>query len=413
MNTPGTKFFERIFTRALQKNHKGALHVFRMDGTSFILGNPLDEQPAIIQVKHPRFFFHVVLFGEVGFGEAYMLGYFETPDLYRTLDWFVQNSGSTPTMGAAATQNILVGLLGFYNRVLHLLRPNSEKTARENIAHHYDIGNDLYQKMLDPTMAYSAALFASANSDETLEQAQIRKFERICRLLQLRKGMHLLEIGSGFGGFAIYAARNYGVRVTTITISAAQYRMARERISSDGLLDQIQLLLTDFRRLEGRYDRIVSIEMAEALGQRFLDAYFEKIGALLEDDGLALIQYINYPESRYDRYAKSSDFIQKHIFPGGLLLSHREVLNSLHRTNDLCLYDLASFGLSYARSLREWRANFSRWIAQSDSPYNQTFIRKWIYYLISCEVAFARRYINVCQILLSRPQNPNLQDSGP
>lgn len=405
--------FERVFDSALARNHIGALHVFKEDGTCFVFGDSGDTVPAIIHVKDRRFFAHVVLFGEVGFGEAFMLDYFDSPDLYRALEWFVQNSRSTPTLSAATVQHLLVGALGFYNRILHLLRPNNETTAKKNIAEHYDIGNALYKEMLDPTMAYSAAIYQSIDSAENLEQAQVRKFERICEKLNLRPGLHLLEIGSGWGGFAIHAARQHGVKVTTVTISEEQFALAKERIEREGLSHLIEIRLQDFRRIEGRFDRIVSIEMAEALGRRFFDVYFRKIASLLSEDGLAVLQYINYPESRYERYANSSDFIQKHIFPGGLLLSHREVLNSLHRTTDLCLYDLESFGLSYARSLQQWRLNFNASLDRIRTlGYDETFVRKWEYYLTSCEVAFTERYINVCQILLSRPQNRELPDTA-
>lgn len=405
--------FERAFISALAQNRIGALHVLKEDGTGFVLGDRGDADPAIIYVKDRRFFAHVVLFGEVGFGEAFMLHYFDSPDLYRVLEWFLQNSRSTPTLGASTVKHLLVGALGFYNRILHLLRPNNETMAKKNIAEHYDIGNALYKQMLDPTMTYSAAIYQSIDSSENLEQAQIRKFERICEKLNLRPGLHLLEIGSGWGGFAIHAARQYGVKVTTVTISEEQFALAKERIEREGLSQLIEIRLQDFRRIEGRFDRIVSIEMAEALGRRYFDVYFRKIASLLSEDGLAVLQYINYPESRYERYANSSDFIQKHIFPGGLLLSHREVLNSLHRTTDLCLYDLESFGLSYARTLRQWRLNFNASLDRIRSlGYDETFIRKWEYYLTSCEAAFTERYINVCQILLSRPQNRELPDTA-
>jgi cyclopropane-fatty-acyl-phospholipid synthase len=409
--TRSAGIFEKVFVSALSRNQIGALHVRTMD-RSYVIGDESDTDPAIIYVNDRRFFSHVVLFGEVGFGEAYMLRYFDSPDLYRVLEWFLQNAKSTPTL-SASTEYLLVGALSFYNRLLHLLRPNSESIAKKNIAKHYDIGNALYREMLDPTMAYSSAIYQSIDSAESLEQAQIRKFERICEKLNLRPGLHLLEIGSGWGGFAIHVAKHYDVRVTTITISEEQYAFAKERIEREGLSDFIDIRLQDFRRVQGCFDRIVSIEMAEALGQRYFDVYFKKIASLLSENGLALLQYINYPESRYDRYVKSSDFIQKHIFPGGQLLSHREVLNSLHRTGDLCLYDLESFGLSYARSLQQWRLNFNASLDRIRSlGYDETFIRKWNYYLTSCEVAFTERYINVCQILLSRPQNRELPDTA-
>lgn len=403
-------FFERIFCAALSQNRIGSLYIRRPDKTGFFLGDPDERDPAIVYVKDRRFFSRTVLFGEVGFGEAFTLGYFDSPDLNKALSWFLQNSQNTPTLGATTMQHILAGAFTFYNRILHLMRPNSQSIARENIARHYDIGNDLYRSMLDPTMTYSSALYQSLHSTETLEEAQRNKFERICEKLNLRPGLNLLEIGSGWGGFAIYVARHYGVRVTTVTISKEQFTLAKERIQAEGLDDLIDIRLQDFRNIEGKYDRIVSIEMAEALGRPYFDRYFRKIHSLLRPDGLVALQYINYPESRYERYAKSSDFIQKHIFPGGMLLSHREVLNSLHRTGDLCLYDLHSFGLSYARSLQEWRTNFqASTAAQGLDPM---FRRKWIYYLTACETAFSERYINVCQIVLSRPQNQHLVDSS-
>jgi cyclopropane-fatty-acyl-phospholipid synthase len=301
-----------------------------------------------------------------------------------------------------------LNLLKFYNRALHLLRPNSVGTARRNISEHYDLGNDFYRLWLDPTMTYSSAYFTAPA--QTLEAAQIAKYDALCRKLRLIPGDHVLEIGSGWGGFACHAVRHYGCRVTTVTISVEQFNYARERFLREGLADRVDIRLEDYRRLTGKFDKIVSVEMMEALGDRYLETYCAKLHALLKPDGLIGLQYITVPDSRHAELKSDVDWIQKHIFPGSLLLSIGRVNHALNRTGDLFLHHLEDLGLSYARTLRAWFDAFNARLADVRAlGFDERFIRKWNYYLQYCEAAFAMRNISVVQAIYTRPNNPRLR----
>jgi len=261
---------------------------------------------------------------------------------------------------------------------------------------------------LDPTMTYSAALFTS--SAQTLEEAQIAKYDRLCRQLRLQPGEHVLEIGSGWGGFSRHAVKNYGVRITTVTISVEQFQYARELFHREGLSDRAEVKLLDYRLLTGRFDKIVSIEMLEAVGDKYLKTYFAKCHELLAPHGLLALQMITCPDTRHAALRKNVDWIQKHIFPGSLLLSIHRVNEALRQTGDLFLYDLQDLGLSYAETLKRWRAHFNQNEAAVRAlKFDTRFLRKWNYYLSYCEAAFAMRNISVVQAVYTRPNNPTLQ----
>lgn len=408
--------FQKLFLFALKNMENGELYIYLNQYEGFVIGKPNEKEPARIYIKDDRFFKHCILFGEIGFAETYIYEFFETDNLYRLLEWFVDNSENSPTLSASKINYIFVGILNFYNKIIHWLRPNTIKIAEKNISKHYDLSNQFYQLMLDRTMTYSSGIFLPGSS--YLEDSQQNKYERICRKLNLRPNLKILEIGCGWGGFAKYVIENYDCEVMSITISKEQYRYVKDFIESNpNLKGKLKVEFLDFRYLTpekfGKFDRIVSIEMAEALGIHFFDIYFKTVSKMLKDDGLAVIQYINYPEPHYKKYIKSTDFIQKYIFPGGQLLSHLEVLKSLHRVSELCLYDLESFGLSYAKTLNEWKKNFIKNINNIiQLNFDSTFLRKWYYYLNYCEVGFASRYINVSQILLSKSRNLQLLDSN-
>ena len=345
-----------------------------------------------------------MLYGDIGFGEAYVDGDWDTSDITTVISWFILNVENSPAMSGSKTKKFLFNLLGWQNRIRHLLRPNSMATSRRNISEHYDLGNDFYRLFLDRTMTYSSALFESP--DRTLEEAQIAKYDRLCRQLRLKPGEHVLEIGSGWGGFSRHAAKNYGVRITTVTISEEQYKYARELFQKEGLADRVEVKLQDYRLLEGKFDKIVSIEMLEAVGDEYLETYFAKCHELLKPHGLLALQMITCPDSRHDSLRKNVDWIQKHIFPGSLLLSVHRVNEALRRTGDLFLYDLKDLGLSYAETLRRWRTAFNQNEAAVRAlKFDTRFIRKWNYYLSYCEAAFAMRNISVVQAVYTRPNN--------
>jgi cyclopropane-fatty-acyl-phospholipid synthase len=276
--------------------------------------------------------------------------------------------------------------------------------ARRNISEHYDLGNDFFRIFLDAGMTYSCAYFSSP--DQSLESAQSEKYDRLCCKLQIRSSDHVLEIGGGWGGFAVHAARNYGCRVTSITISKEQWEYAKDRVADAGLADQIDFQLTDYRNVAGKFDKIVSIEMIEAVGHKYFKSFFSKCQALLNRSGLVGIQAITCPDSRYESHRENVTWMQKHIFPGGLLPSIGVMIKSINETGDMQLHDLEEMGLDYARTVATWRENFNHRLEEVLAQgFNERFIRKWNYYLTNCEAAFRTRNITVVQAIFSRPNN--------
>ena len=278
----------------------------------------------------------------------------------------------------------------------HLLRPNSLTTSRRNIAEHYDLGNDFYKLWLDPTMTYSAARFT--HPEQTLEEAQNSKYQALCEKLRLTAGDHVLEIGCGWGGFSIFAASRYGCRVTGVTISQAQHDEAVKRVQAAGLSDKIEIRMQDYRKITGQFDKIASIEMLEAVGDQYLETYFRKCTEVLKPNGLLAFQMITVPDYSYQDLKRGVDWIQKHIFPGSLLLSITRVNQAIQRVGDLFMHGMEDMGSGYARTLREWHVNFNARLDEVRGlGYSETFIRKWNYYLKYCEAAFATRNISVVQ----------------
>ena len=403
-----SSLYERIVLSTLERMDRGCLRLELPGGRNLVLGRPDAQVSAHIRIVHSGFFKRCVLFGDVGFGEAYVDGDWETEDITAVISWFILNVENTPGMAGSRARQWLVNLLGWRNRIGHLLRPNSLDTSRRNIAEHYDLGNDFYRLFLDPTMTYSAALFSSPA--QSLEEAQIAKYDRLCRQLKLKPGDRVLEIGGGWGGFSVHAARHYGVNITTVTISAEQFHYAQALFQREKLAGQIDIQLKDYRLLEGKFDKIVSIEMLEAVGDAWLETYFAKCHALLKPDGLLAVQMITCPDARYDALRKNVDWIQKHIFPGSLLLSVQRVNEALRKTGDLFLHDLKDMGGSYAETLRRWRTAFQQNEARVRAlRFDTRFVRKWNYYLSYCEAAFARRNISVVQAVYTRPNNSTLE----
>ncbi|MFK4231689.1 class I SAM-dependent methyltransferase [Pseudomonas guariconensis] len=336
--------------------------------------------------------------GSIGAGEAYIHGYWRSPDLARVTRLFVANldvldalEGGLARLGRPAL------------RLLHRLNRNSRRGARRNILAHYDLGNALFEQLLDPTMMYSAAQFEYP--EQPLEQAQLHKLERICQKLELCAQDHLLEIGCGWGSLAIYAATHFGCRVTTTTLSQAQYAYTQARVRALGLEQQITVLCDDYRDLKGTFDKLVSIEMIEAVGHRYLPVYFRQCAALLKPDGLMLLQAITIRDQRYAQARRSVDFIQRYIFPGGALPSLSVLLDTASRQTALNLVHLEDFGLDYARTLEHWRDNLrkSRTLL-ADQGYDDTFQRLWEFYLCYCQGGFEERAIGVAQLLWAAPQ---------
>ncbi len=399
---------ESIVLRALRRMRRGRLEVTMPDGQVLSLGDSPEEGSAALTVTNPDFFTKCVLYGDVGFGEAYVDGDWETDDIADVIRWLILNVQDAPGMSGSSAGAGLINLLSAANRLTHLLRPNSRRISRRNIREHYDLGNELYELFLDKSMTYSSGLF---QGDETLEEAQEAKYRRLCEQLRLKSGDHVLEIGCGWGGFCCYAARHYGCRVTAVTISQAQLDYARARIEREGVADRVRIKLCDYRDLTGTFDKIVSIEMLEAVGEAYVDGYFAKCAKLLKPNGLLALQMITCPDGRYQSFRKGVDWIQKHIFPGSLLMSVGRVNQAVNRTGQLFLHDLKDMGTSYTRTLRLWRERFNARLDEARGlGFDEAFIRKWNYYLSYCEAAFDMRNISVTQVVFTRPNNLTLSE---
>jgi cyclopropane-fatty-acyl-phospholipid synthase len=368
---------------------------------------------ALIRVRRERFFRRCVLAGDIGFAESFVDGDWDTPDLAAVIAWFIANLDEAPTLsGSQRARAWSFNLLRLANRLAHLLRPNSRATARLNIREHYDLSNDFFALWLDPSMMYSSAKWPASAPGLSLEAAQREKNDALCRALRLSASDHVLEIGTGWGGWSLHAARTYGCRVTTLTISQQQADLARARIAAAGLADRIDVQLRDYRDVTARFDKLVSIEMMEAIGHRYLPDFCATIARVLKPDGLAALQFITCPDARYDEFRRGVDFIQKHIFPGSLLLSLNRVNALLSRAGGFVLHQLDDLGHDYARTLHEWHTTFrGKLDAVRALGFDERFTRKWSYYLAYCEAAFALRNISVVQALYTRPNNLSLTAS--
>ena len=343
------------------------------------------------------FYSDLILDGGLGAARSYMNAKWSSPNLTSLFRFFVTNIDTTDGLDSSIAR-----LGSLIPKIKHQVRRNTPGGSRRNIHKHYDLGNELFELFLDESMTYSAGIFESKQS--SMGQASIAKLDRICRKLRLGPDDHILEIGSGWGSFAIHAAGQYGCRVTTTTISKQQFDLASERIARAGLADRVELLLRDYRDLEGKFDKLISIEMIEAVGHKFLPYYFKKCAELLRQDGQMLLQAITMPDRRYEQYLRTTDFIQTYIFPGSCCPSLSAMLGAMKSTSDFSLVHLEEIGQHYAKTLRHWRRKFK----ENESRvlqlgYPQRFVRMWEYYLCYCEAGFAERYIGDVQMLLNKP----------
>lgn len=381
----------------------GALTV--IDGRDEYHFGTLDAKSinATITVHDVRFYGEIAFGGSIGAGEAYMLGYWRSENLTDVIRLMCINQSVMDTL-EGGYQWLTKPLM----KVLHWLNSNTTEGSRKNIAAHYDLGNDLFALFLDPTMMYSSAVFTKKVKKDIahLQAASELKLKTICDKLDLKATDHVVEIGTGWGGFAIYAAQHYGCKVTTTTISKAQYSLAKKRVEAAGLQDKIILLLEDYRHLTGTFDKLVSIEMIEAVGYQFYDTYFAKVSQLLKPNGLACIQAITIADQRYESAKKSVDFIQRYIFPGSCIPSNTVMLNSITKASDLRVFDLEDIGPHYATTLRLWRENFFANIeAVRALGYSEEFINMWDFYFCYCEGGFAERALGDVHLLLAKPNN--------
>jgi cyclopropane-fatty-acyl-phospholipid synthase len=395
---PFSSLARRLLSAQLRRLEYGEIRVREGDAEQRF-GARTEDFPltATIEVLHPRFYADAVFGGTTGAGAAYIQGRWRCSDLTALVRIMARNREVMDQLDSRWTflsQPLL--------RAFHWLHRNSQAGSERNIGAHYDLGNDFYRLMLDETMAYSCGIFAAESS--TLAEASRAKFEAVCRALALQPGDELLEIGTGWGGLAIHAARHYGCRVTTTTISRAQHDYAREQIERAGLGDRITLLFEDYRNLSGQYDKLASIEMIEAVGAPYLDTYFAKCSALLRKTGAMLLQAITIQDQFYEAQLRSVNFIQRYVFPGSFIPSINAIAGSLRRATDLKIFHLQDIGPHYARTLASWRRNFFEHLgAVRKLGFNEQFIRLWEFYLCSCEGMFAERTLGDAQLLLTKP----------
>lgn len=371
-------------------------HVVIHDALGMLDNQVNNERPTIrIDVSHPNFYRLLASNGSVGAAEAYMDGAWTCDDLVGLIALLVRHRDVLDEM-----HHGLARLSGWAMKRLHALRENTLDGAKRNIAAHYDLGNDFFDLFLSDDLMYSSALFA--NQDMTLDEASQHKLATICDKLQLSADDHVVEIGTGWGGFALYAAKHTGCRVTTTTISEEQYALAKQRVDEAGLSEQITMLKSDYRDLTGQYDKLVSIEMIEAIGEAYLPTYLQVVERLLKPNGLALIQAITIEDHRYERAVKSVDFIKRYVFPGSFIPSINAIMQAKTQATQLALVGLEDFGGSYAETLKLWRERF---LAQLDvvraQGFDEHFIRMWDFYFAYCEGGFRERSIGVSHLLFA------------
>lgn len=384
-----------LFLSLLEGLQGGSLELLLPDRT-LTFGDVRSELRAHLVVHRERFFARALMGGETAFGEAYMDGDWSTPDLVSLMRLAVRNLTQLEK-----SNTIFSSFSRFADRLRYRLRANTVEGSRRNIHEHYDLSNEFFRLFLDQRMVYSCAWYETPT--DSLDAAQFQKLDRICRKLDLQPQDNVLEIGTGWGGFALHAVRNYGCRVTTTTISQQQFEYARALFDGADTGRGVELLLKDYRELSGRFDKIVSIEMFEAVGYDYYDEFFRACNRLLKPGGTMLLQTITMNEARFPSYRRETDWIQKHIFPGSELASIQGIIASLKRVTDLSLSHSEEIGLHYVYTLRAWREQFLRSLdSVRELGFDERFIRMWDFYLAYCEGAFRERYIGNSQLVLSK-----------
>ncbi len=392
------KFARRIVLQQLGRLQTGNLELVE-DGVIATFGEVKAQSglSARIEVLDPAFYSDIAFGGSVGAGEAYMRGSWKCDDLVSVVRILLQNRHVLDGMEKGTAW-----LTRSLQRFFHWLNRNTREGARRNISAHYDLGNDFFALWLDESMMYSSAIFE--HPDQSLSDAQRHRLDVVCQKLALGPDDHLIEIGSGWGGFAIHAAKNYGCRVTTTTISRRQYELAWQRIDEAGLHDRIELLFEDYRDLEGSYDKLVSIEMIEAIGSDQYDTYFDQCNQLLRPGGRMLIQAITIADDQYAYAQKNVDFIQRYIFPGGSLPSLAVMMSTIAKVSDMVVTNVEDIGQDYALTLNHWRRNFFNYLHQvTNMGYPEEFIRMWEFYLCYCEGGFIEEATSDVLLVADKP----------
>ena len=403
MNPENMHWLDRLcrnaLFRTLKNLHTGCIRLHE-GSQQHIFGNANDpEYDVSLQIHDAEAYRNIALNGSVGAGESYMTGDWSSDNLPLLIRVLARNKDVVDNIDGGLANIGKVLLKGF-----HYLNRNTEKGSRRNIAAHYDLGNDMFELFLDPTMMYSSGIFPAETS--SMEEASVYKLDRICQKLQLTAEDHLVEIGTGWGSMAIHAAKHYGCKVTTTTISEEQFAWAERRVREEGLEDKITLLKKDYRALEGQFDKLVSIEMIEAVGHQFLNTYIETCSRLLKDDGIALIQAITIDDQRYEQAKNEVDFIKRYIFPGSFIPCVTAISQAVSRASDMKMIHMEDITPHYARTLDAWRQRFLSNKEQIKAlGYDDTFIRLWDFYFAYCEGGFAERVIGDVQLIFAKPLN--------
>lgn len=388
----------KIVLSIMKRLKKGRIHILDND-LKRTFGQMTDDTPleASVTVLHSGFYHRIVFGGSVGAGEAFMMGLWRTDDLTVLIRIILLNQDVFEGMDRRWTR-----LSAPAYKIFHALRMDTKKGSRANISAHYDLGNDFYKLFLDETLTYSCGLFE--NESSTMKEASLAKYDRICKKLALKGSDHVLEIGTGWGGFALFAAAHYGCRVTTTTISKKQYSLAQERIEEAGLKDRIHILFKDYRDLKDRFDKLVSIEMIEGVGHHYLETFFRTCSSCLREDGMMMLQAITITDRVYERHKNTVDFVKRYIFPGSCIPSIAAMSQAVARGTDLKIDHLEDITPHYTMTLRAWRSRLFENIEQVKAlGFSDAFIRMWDYYLCYCEAGFQERYLGDIQMRLIKP----------
>ena len=392
-------FLTSVFKNGLKKklSHLNVGCISVVDGVDkFSFGDTGSELRVNVQVHSQEFYVMTGSGGAMGIAEAYILGYWTSDDVVMLMRIILKNRSIMLSLNDGFAK-----ILSPINKLIHRSRQNTLKGSKENILAHYDLSNDFYKLWLDPTMTYSCAYFKDTNT--TLEDASIEKLDRMCRKLKLSEKDNILEVGTGWGSFSIHAAKNYGCSITTTTISDAQYEYAKARVLEEGLESKINVINKDYRKLDGQYDKIVSIEMIEAVGYEYISEYFKKLSSLLKPDGLMALQGITYNDQNFDTYKDSVDFIKKYIFPGSCLISISQIIDVIKNKTDLSMIDMEDITRHYAETLNRWRKNFMSVLPEvKEMGYSKAFINMWEFYFLYCEAGFLERNIGDVQMVFAK-----------
>ena len=401
-STRMTSFFKSILFRKLKGINNGELtiidgakkHIFGIAGSAF---------KAELEVYSQEFYVFLGSGGTNGAAEAYTAGYWSSKNLLTLIQLIIKNKNTL-----LGLESGLARLTNPITKFIHKQRQNTLQGSKNNILAHYDLSNDFYKLWLDPTMTYSSGIFSRKES--SMQDASVEKIDRICRKLNLSNKDNVLEIGTGWGSFAVHAAKNYGCKVTTTTISDNQFQYASELISNEGLSDKITLLSKDYRELEGVFDKVVSIEMIEAVGAEYVPGFFEKASSLLKKNGLMVLQGITYNDPNFDDYKNSVDFIRKYIFPGSCLVAMPQILNAIKEKTDMVMIDSEDITQHYAKTLEIWREDFQKALPQvKELGFSESFTRIWNFYLVYCEAGFLENLIGDFQLVFAKPDSKNTQ----